>query len=449
MSNPAKPALSEFDQNPQNVGARLSPHILRLVKSAPERQAIESGQVDAVIDPASGTVFLLPEAQQAQHEDQARIRGLLALSADWCWEQDENYRFVSHSGIATESSAPYDKGINGKQLWELPFHNMQEDNWDAHRMQLEWRFPFRDIELECTDRNDQICWVSISGEPIFDEQDEFKGYRGITRDITQRKQSEALAQISRETLAESSRDELPTEPEQAAAKGGPIANSLLAALPRKDYRNLLAGLSLVTLTQGQVLYEPGQPIRHVYFPNDCIVSLLTTVEGDKALEVGLVGRESMVGASIALGVDISSVRALVQATGTAMRMNATRFLKAVRNNLPLGDELNRLIHDRLAQARQTAACNRFHVVEERLACWLLMTSDRMQSDQFFLTHAFLANILGVRRMGVTEAARALQQRKLITYSRGNIRILDRKGLEAASCRCYETVKSMHEHTRAA
>jgi CRP-like cAMP-binding protein len=230
--------------------------------------------------------------------------------------------------------------------------------------------------------------------------------------------------------------------DRKVAKGGPIANNLLAALPRKEYRSLLAGLEPVTLTYGEVLFEPGEPIRHVYFPNDCLVCLLTTVEGHQALEVGLVGREGMVGISLALGIGASSVRALVQAGGTAMRMDAARFRKEFRKSTQLQSELYRFIHAQLVQARQTAACNRFHVVEARLARWLLMTRDRLRSDQFRLTQDFLADMLGVRRVGVSIAAGALQKRKLISYSRGKITILDRKGLEAASCGCYEIVRDL-------
>jgi CRP-like cAMP-binding protein len=234
-----------------------------------------------------------------------------------------------------------------------------------------------------------------------------------------------------------------------AANRVPIANDLLAALRGKDTHRLLAGLEPVTLTFGEVLYEPGDPIRHVYFPNDSLVSLLTLVDGHLALEVCLVGREGMVGIPLALGIDESSVRALVQGAGTAMRMSAARFCREFRQSPPLQRGLHRYIHGLMAQISQTAACNRFHVVEARLARWLLMTRDRVRSDQFRLTHEFLGHMLGVRRVGVTHAASALQQRKLISYSRGDITILDRKGLEAASCRCYEIVKGKQRHTRRA
>src|SRR5450830_1085533 len=224
----------------------------------------------------------------------------------------------------------------------------------------------------------------------------------------------------------------------------PLANSLLAALPRKECQHLLDDLEQVALTYGEVLYKPGEQIDYVYFPNDSLVSLLTLVDQHQALEVGLVGREGMIGIPLALEIGISPVRALVQGTGTAMRMKATPFLKELRRSQPLQRELHRYTYALMAQITQTAACNRFHVVEARLARWLLMTHDRMQSNPFRLTQEFLSHMLGVRRVGVTKAARTLQQNKLISYSRGNITILDRKGLEAAACSCYEIVKDMHD-----
>ena len=228
----------------------------------------------------------------------------------------------------------------------------------------------------------------------------------------------------------------------AAGAGGPAANSLLATLSREDYQSLLGELEPATLTLGEVLYEPGERIRHVYFPNDGQVSLLMVMADHKALEVGLVGREGMVGIPLVLGVDASPVRALVQGSGSALRMKAAGFHAAFGRLLPLQHELYRYVYAKLTQARQTAACNRFHQVEARLARWLLLTGDRVRSDQFHLTHEFLADTLGIRRVGVTNAASDLQRRKLISYRRGNIRILDRKGLRAAACACYDIVRSL-------
>ena len=241
-----------------------------------------------------------------------------------------------------------------------------------------------------------------------------------------------------------------SNPERAGhvARRAPIENSLLAALPREDYRRLSAELEPVMLTFGELLYEPGETIRHVYFPCSSLVSLLTLVDGHLALEVGLIGREGMVGIPLVLDHAVSSVRALVQGTGTAKRMVAAHFLEEFRASLPLQHEVYRYTHTLMAQISQTAACNRFHVVGTRLARWLLMTHDRVKSDRFHMTHEFLAVMLGVRRVGVTKAAQALQTRKLISYSRGDITVLDRRGLEAAACACYEVVKDMHDGAQA-
>lgn len=220
-----------------------------------------------------------------------------------------------------------------------------------------------------------------------------------------------------------------------------IANKLLAALPDAEYRRLLASLEPVTLTFGEMLYEPGDPIRYIYFPNDSLVSLLTLVDRHLALEVGMVGREGMVGTAFALGIGVSPIRAMVQGTGMAMRMEAMTFRKELRQSQSLQREVHLYTHTLMSQIAQTAGCNRFHVVEARLARWLLMTRDRVCSNHFHLTHEFLAHMLGVRRVGVTNAALELKRRKLIDYSRGNIVIINGPGLEAASCSCYEVDKS--------
>ena len=218
------------------------------------------------------------------------------------------------------------------------------------------------------------------------------------------------------------------------------ANSLLAVLTRKSYQLLLPQLEPVTLTFGDIIYRPREAIRHVYFPSDCMVSLLALADGHHALEVGLVGCEGMLGIPLTLGVRQSPVRALVQGSGSALRMKSKSFLNELRHNLPLQRAVSRYTYDLLVQVTQTAACNRFHQVEARLARWLLMTRDRMRSNEFRLTQDMLGNMLGVRRVAVTNAASTLQKRKMIRYSRGAIRILDNKALEAAACRCYQVVK---------
>jgi CRP-like cAMP-binding protein len=223
-----------------------------------------------------------------------------------------------------------------------------------------------------------------------------------------------------------------------------IANSLLASLPHAEVQRLLARLEPVTLKFGEVLHEAGVPIRYVYFPIDCVVSLLTAVEGHQALEVGLVGHEGMVGIPLALGIDVSFRRALVQGTGTAMRMEAAAFREEIARSKPLQKVLFRYQHALTGQIAQSAVCNQFHSGEARLARYLLMTADCARSREIRLTHAFLAHMLGVRRAGITLAASALQERGLITYRRGKITILDRKRLSAASCECYRIIKRIYD-----
>jgi CRP-like cAMP-binding protein len=219
-----------------------------------------------------------------------------------------------------------------------------------------------------------------------------------------------------------------------------MSNLLLAALPRSQYRALLPRLTSVSLEFGDVLHEQGKPIREVFFPTASMVSLLTLVDGHLALEVGMVGREGMVGMAFALGSANSPVRGLVQGAGPALRMDARRFGEALAASTALQRALQHYTGTLIRQISQTAGCNRFHVVEQRLARWLLMTRDRVRSAEFHLTHDFLSQMLGVRRVGVTEAASALQRRKLIEYRRGRIRICDQPGLQAAACACYLPVR---------
>jgi CRP-like cAMP-binding protein len=223
----------------------------------------------------------------------------------------------------------------------------------------------------------------------------------------------------------------------------PAGNMLLAALPQKAYERLQVELTLVNLKVGEVLYEPEKTIRQVYFPINCVICIVTPAAGQKPVEVGCIGYEGMLGLSVALGVADSFVRAVVRSSGTALRISAARFRKQLLECLPLQRELHRYANVKVAMLRQTVACHCFHQAEARLACWLLMTSDRVRSEEFLQDQDSLAAMLGITRPTVSICAGRLRQRKLISYSRGKIRIVNRDQLEAAACDCYQYGKLLN------
>jgi CRP-like cAMP-binding protein len=230
----------------------------------------------------------------------------------------------------------------------------------------------------------------------------------------------------------------------------PVAptNRLLASLPDRSRKRLIAHCKLVALDFERVLCKTGDRIRHVYFPVDGFISLVTTLEDGARLEVGIAGDEGMLGISLILGVNISPQHALVQGAGSALRMNAADFCRELDGDALLRQSLGRYVHVQLAQLAQFAACTHFHRVDARLARWLLMTRDRAHSNRFRITQQFLALMLGVRRAGISEAASLLQSRGLIRYHRGEIAILNSGSLERTACRCYQRDLELYEHTMA-
>ncbi len=220
---------------------------------------------------------------------------------------------------------------------------------------------------------------------------------------------------------------------------GKSTNRLLTSLPDADYQNLLGNSERIEFVYGSTLYKTGAIIRHVYFPESGIVSLLSAVDGEQTLEVGIVGSEGMVGVPAFLGAKTSNNIALVQGAGFALRMTTADFVNECETSNKLQQVLKRFVQSLMAQTAQSAACNRFHPVESRMARWLLMTNDRMKTGIFQITQEFLANMVGVRREAVNKTARSFHDRGLISYHRGKLSIIDVKGLKAVSCNCYKII----------
>lgn len=218
-------------------------------------------------------------------------------------------------------------------------------------------------------------------------------------------------------------------------------NYLLAALPAAELSRMLTKLINVEMVFDTELYKFNKTIDSVYFPLSGILSLLAEVDKGSTTEVGIVGREGMIGLPIFLGVKESHVAAVVQGTGRAMRMNAADFQSECTRGGALNTVLRRFANSMMVQISQSAVCFRFHVIEQRLARWLLMTSDRMESNEFRVTQTFLSNMLGVRREAVNRAAKSLEANSLVSNRRNSITITDKLGLENASCICYGLIRA--------
>lgn len=223
----------------------------------------------------------------------------------------------------------------------------------------------------------------------------------------------------------------------------PVVNGLIEALPRGARNRLLRLCEPVDLEFGAVVCEADRRLNHIYFPLTGFIALVARVGDRPPFEIGLIGNEGMLGATLVLGVNVAQLRGVVQGPGTALRMSAGQFRRELQSSPPLRSTLQRYLFVLLTQLSQSTACGRFHEIRARLARWLLLTHDRAHADQFRLTHQYLADMLGVRRSAVTIAAGALRKMKLIRYKRGEIIICSRRGLEAASCECYQAVIDDH------
>ena len=226
-----------------------------------------------------------------------------------------------------------------------------------------------------------------------------------------------------------------------AIERSPRQNHLLGALSRDDYDRLAGELELTSMALGDVLYESGSVQGHVYFPTNCIVSLLYVMEDGSSAEIAVVGNEGIIGVALFMGGETTPSRAVVQSAGYAYRLRAQLLKKEFGRSLNLQQLLLRYTQALLTQMAQTAVCNRHHSVDQQLSRWLLLSLDRLSSNELTMTQELIANMLGVRREGVTEAAGKLQSAGLIRYSRGRITVVDRPGLEARTCECYRVVKA--------
>jgi len=421
---PTVPAVA-----PDNAAAAFKAWLRRLVTDTAELEAFDAGEIDAVMDRHSVSALLLPEAQTALHDSSRIVLSAFdALPGEVCVLDAKGIVVMTSKAWRVSGVAHARAGLDvrtGENFFAACLDAPQNERAHADAVAVGLRKILAGAQRSL--RVKYAC-PSPRGRSLFT----------LTMAATS-VQGPVNALLTREWHG---------EPKQKVRRVAPTArveaeNRLLAALPAKDYAQLASGLEPVTITYGEVLYEPGEPMRDVYFPGNCLVSILTPVDGNRALEVGLVGREGMIGASLAMGAARSSVRALVQGTGIAMKMNARRFLREFRRSQALQRVLLHFTDRLMVQISQTAACNRFHLVEARLARSLLMTAERMRSSEFHLTHEFLAAMLGVRRVGVTVAAVALQRRGFIQYRRGNITILDAQGLETACCPCYRHLQVMN------
>ena len=427
---------------PDKAAAEFKTWLRRLVTDTAELVAFDAGEIDAVMDRNSVSALLLPDAQTALHDSNRIVLSALdALPGEVCVLDAMGIVVMTSKAWRVSGAAHARAGLDvraGENIFDACLDAPEGERAHANAVAAGLRKILTGMRQSLrfryvcpSPRGGSVCTLTMAATSAQDPVNTL-----LTREWhSPHKQTGKISGVAAGKVRRIA----------TAVRAG-AQNRLLAALPAKDYAQLASGLEPVTITYGEVLYEPGEPMREVYFPINCLVSLRTLVEGNRAFEVGLVGREGMIGARLVLGASRSSVRALVQGTGTAMRMNAKRFLREFRRSQPLQRVLLQFTDRLMVQTSQTAVCNHFHLIEARLARSLLMTAERMSSAELHLTHEFLAVMLGVRRVGVTVAATALQRRGFIRYRRGKITILDRQGLEGACCPCYRHLQVLNAET---
>ncbi len=432
-----EPPLATRASSGLETEADFARWVHRVVTGAAELHAFEAGQLDAIMDPVTGSAILSPGARTALRGSEGMALAVLdALPGEVC--------VIDCTGTVVATNRAWRALVESRAGAGLAVRegaNFFAACCDAasgeHRHRAEVAAALRQVLLGARQQcRCQYAGVAPDGSgDIAMTMARFVAAGAIHALVTR----ESVGGHKRRAPRGASAARAPARRNMARSRAA-SANRMLCALPAGEYGGLLGDFEPVSLSYGEVLYQPGEHISHVYFPNDCPISLLSVVEGDRSLEVGLVGREGMVGSPLVLGSAISPVRALVQGNGTALRMTAAHFMKHYRRSPRLQQALLGFIEESMSQVTQNAACNHFHGIQQRLARWLLMMRERVPSRSFFLTHEYLADMLGTRRETVTQGAHALKCRGLIKYSRGNLTILNRRGLEAMACACYRRLR---------
>jgi CRP-like cAMP-binding protein len=437
------PLVTAHARSGLETEAEFTHWVRQIVTGAAEIQAFEAGQIDAVMDASTSSAILSPGARTALRGSNSFVREVLdALPVEACVVDSAGTVIMTNRAWRGFVAASAGAGLGVREGANL-FTACNDAAGDERTHAAAVARGFRQVlagarqeywrEYVCPGHGG-YCAFTLTIAPIAADG---VMHGLVTRENVSVHKGTDVSRGARQTIAGRI---------DAVTRAG-TPNRILSALPDKDYERMLGRLEPVDLTYGQVLFQPGERIDFVYFPSDCPVSLLTVVDGNRSLEVGLVGCEGMIGTPLALGGTTSSVRALVQGTGTAVRMKSVDFLKTLRRSPDLQRALFRFIELLMIQVAQNAACNCFHLVEERLARWLLMTRERVPSNSFYLTHGLLADMLGTRRESVTGAANALKRRRLINYNRGRITVINQRGLEAAACVCFRQVKTHSESHR--